>query len=56
MAVAIFDGADPGRDALHDRRAAFTMACAVLLGAVLVSLRIDAGSRRLRWAVRTADA
>lgn len=34
----------------------FTMACAVLVGAALVSLRIDDGSRRLRWAVRTADA
>ena len=34
----------------------FTMACAVLVGAALVSLRIDDGSRRLRWAVCTADA
>jgi hypothetical protein len=33
-----------------------SMACAVLRGAALVSLRIDDGSRRLRWAVRTADA
>ena len=32
------------------------MACAVLVGAALVSLRIDDGSRRLRWAVCTADA
>jgi MFS family permease len=36
--------------------ASFTMSCAVLLGAALLSLRIDDGSRRLRWAPRPASA
>jgi MFS family permease len=36
--------------------ASFTMSCAVLVGAALLSLRIDDGSRRVRWAPRPARA
>ncbi|MCI0549169.1 MAG: MFS transporter [Candidatus Rokubacteria bacterium] len=36
--------------------AAFAMACALLAGAGLVSVRIDSGTRVLRWAARGAGA
>jgi hypothetical protein len=36
--------------------AAFAVACALLAGAGLVSLRIDSGARVFRWAARGAGA
>lgn len=36
--------------------AAFAVACALLVGAGLVSLRIDSGARVFRWAARSAGA
>lgn len=36
--------------------AAFTIACAILVGAALLSLRIDDGRRKIRWTVRAAGA
>lgn len=35
---------------------AFTLACAILVGAAALSLRIDDGSRRVRWTARAARA
>jgi MFS family permease len=35
---------------------AYTVACTILVGAALLSLRIDDGRRRVRWAARAVDA